>query len=117
VGGYLDQDDARNLLAWADYVLIPSRIESIPVVFSDALQMNCPVIAMPVGDLPTLLDKNQCGVCARSVDPLSFANAIRKAIRMPPRFFESGIAAARSTFEPRHAAAALVNQIRTKPPR
>lgn len=117
VGGYLDQDDARSLLAWADYVLIPSRIESIPVVFSDALQMNCPVIAMPVGDLPALIDKDRCGVCARTVDPLPFAAAIREAIRTSPRAFENGLASARSTFEPRKAAAALIEQIETKPPR
>lgn len=36
VGGYLDKKEAAELLAWADYLLLPSRIESIPVIFSDA---------------------------------------------------------------------------------
>lgn len=114
VGGYLDQDGARNLLAWADYVLIPSRIESIPVVFSDAMQMNCPVVAMPVGDLQELIGKNQCGTCSHSVDPLAFATALREAIHTPPRFFESGIAAARSAFDPQQAAAAFIDQLKTQ---
>jgi glycosyltransferase involved in cell wall biosynthesis len=114
VGGYLDQDGARNLLAWADYVLIPSRIESIPVVFSDAMQMNCPVVAMPVGDLQELIGKNQCGICSHSVDPLAFANALREAIHTPPRFFESGIAAAGSAFDSQQAAAAFIDQLKTK---
>jgi glycosyltransferase involved in cell wall biosynthesis len=111
VGGYLDTEGARSLFAWADYVLIPSRIESIPVVFSDALQMNCPVIAMPVGDLQALIDKNQCGVCSHAVDPPSFASALRKAIHTSPRCFENGVTTARSTFDPRQAAAALIDQI------
>ena len=56
VGGYLDRDGAASLLAWADFVIIPSRIESIPVVFSDALQCGCRVISTPAGDLPDLID-------------------------------------------------------------
>jgi glycosyltransferase involved in cell wall biosynthesis len=117
VGDYLDQHGAQRLLTWADYVLIPSRIESIPVVFSDALQMNCPVVAMPAGDLPALIDRDRCGICARTVDPLSFAAAMREAIRSSPRAFENGLAAARSTFEPKQAIAALIEQIEKKPPR
>jgi glycosyltransferase involved in cell wall biosynthesis len=111
VGEYLDQDGARDLFVWADYVLIPSRIESIPVVFSDAMQMNCPVIATPVGDLQTLIDKNKCGICSHAVDPLAFAGAIREAIHTPPRFFESGIAAAKSAFDSQQAAAAFIGQV------
>ncbi|MBK7918589.1 MAG: glycosyltransferase [Chloroflexi bacterium] len=49
IRGYLNREEAAELLLWADYLLLPSRIESIPVIFSDAMQANCPVIAMPVG--------------------------------------------------------------------
>ncbi len=116
-GGYLDPVAARALFAWADYVLIPSRIESIPVVFSDAMQSGCPVIATPVGDLQELIDKHRCGVCSPSVDPIRYADAIRKAINTSPDFFEKGIAAARPTFDLRHTALTLIEQIRTKPPK
>ncbi len=116
-GGYLDPVAARALFAWADYVLIPSRIESIPVVFSDAMQSGCPVIATPVGDLQELIDKHRCGVCSPSVDPIRYADAIRKAINTSPGFFEKGIAAARPTFDLRHTALTLIEQIRTKPPK
>ncbi len=43
IGGYLNRNGAADLLSWTDFVLIPSRIESIPVIFSDAMQMNRPV--------------------------------------------------------------------------
>jgi len=54
IGGYLDKQDAADLIGWADYLLLPSRIESIPVIFSDAMQVGTPLIATPVGDLPQL---------------------------------------------------------------
>ena len=54
VRGYLDKAAAADLISWADYLLLPSRIESIPVVFSDALQLGTPIVASPVGDLPRL---------------------------------------------------------------
>ena len=57
LGGYLNQAEATNLFLWADYQLIPSRIESIPVIFSDAMQANCPIVTMPVGDLPRLVQE------------------------------------------------------------
>jgi glycosyltransferase involved in cell wall biosynthesis len=116
VGGYLDQEGARELLAWTDYVLIPSRIESIPVVFSDALQMNCPLIVTPVGDLQALIGRHRCGICARSADPLSFGDAVRSAIHTPPHSFEKGMAAARSTFEPQKAADALLAHLEKSHP-
>ncbi|ALN79349.1 glycosyl transferases group 1 family protein [Lysobacter antibioticus] len=50
-------------------------MESIPVVFSDAMKFSIPVISMPVGDLPALIG---CGTgwLAKSVDASAFASAI-----------------------------------------
>ena len=90
-GGYLDKDAAIELLAWADYLLLPSRIESIPVVFSDAMQAGCPVIAMPVGDLPTLLTKNKVGILAQSLSAYGFSEALKEALRKSPNAFSADI--------------------------
>lgn len=99
VGGYLDRDGARELLNWADYVVIPSRIESIPVIFSDAMQMCCPVIAMPVGDLPQLLAEYRCGVLAPTVTAAGFAQALRRALTAAPTDFAAGLDTAASAFD------------------
>ena len=77
--GYKNQEEARELLAWGDIVLIPSRIESIPVIFSDAMQMGKPVIAMPVGDLPALITDHKVGLVAPQVDAGSFAKMLAPA--------------------------------------
>lgn len=72
-GDYLDRDAAIKLFEWADCVLLPSRIESIPVVFSDAMAAGCPVIAMPVGDMKALVERYRVGLVASSVDAGAFA--------------------------------------------
>ena len=66
-------------LSQADFLVIPSRLESIPVVFSDALQMGTPVIATPVGDLRQLIPEHDCGILADDCSPQALACALEKA--------------------------------------
>ena len=99
VGGYLDRDDARSLLDWTDYVMIPSRIESIPVIFSDAMQTRCPVVAMPVGDLPQIVVEYSCGILASKVSAAGFAQALHKTLTMRPVDFSAGLDATAKLFD------------------
>lgn len=78
-GRYLTKPEAEVAIACADWILIPSRIESIPVVFSDAMKLGRPVIATPVGDLPRLVGPGT-GMLANKIDAASFAEAIRDSI-------------------------------------
>jgi len=84
IGGYLNRQEAADLLVWADYLLLPSRMESIPVIFSDALQANCPIIAMPVGDLPRLMTSKPVGVLANRLSATSFSTAVHMALETSP---------------------------------
>ena len=79
LGGYLAKPDAEAAIVRADWVLIPSRIESIPVVFSDAIKLGRPVVAMPVGDLPSLIAQGT-GTLAQSVNAAKYADAIRTGL-------------------------------------
>ena len=81
-----------------DFLVIPSRIESIPVVFSDAIQSGVPVITMPVGDLPDLIERFKCGVCATSISAAALAEAIENAMVAGKTAFISGIASAQKHF-------------------
>jgi glycosyltransferase involved in cell wall biosynthesis len=83
LGGFLAKSAAEAAIARADWVLIPSRIESIPVVFSDAMKMGRPVIAMPVGDLPRLLAAHPVGACSRDVSSSSFRAALQRCLQRP----------------------------------
>jgi len=82
--GFLDRAQAADALNQADLLLLPSRIESIPVVFSDAMKMCLPVISMPVGDLPRLISEFGVGVVADSVQAGAFASAIARGLKLSP---------------------------------
>lgn len=91
IRGYLDRQEVTDLLTWADYLLLPSRIESIPVIFSDALQTQCPLIACPIGDLPRIMQNNHIGILAFAVTPEAIFTAIQQALHTPPIIYEHGI--------------------------
>lgn len=110
LGGYLDRDGARELLDWTDWLVIPSRIESIPVVFSDAVRMGRPVVATPVGDLPRLLGgAHACGVLAENADAQGIAVAIRHALRCVPADYLRGLAEMAAAFDTGGAAKAFLD--------
>lgn len=99
LGGYLDKSAAAELVGWADYLMLPSRIESIPVVFSDALQSGTPLIATPVGDLPRLYRQYGFGVLAREASIQGFATAVREGLNSSPASFAAALAQARGDFD------------------
>ncbi|WP_313929077.1 glycosyltransferase [Pseudoxanthomonas sp.] len=98
--GYIEKAGAEAAITAADFLLIPSRIESIPVVFSDAVKLGCPVVAMPVGDFPLLMGEGSpCGVLARAVSADAYADALRTALRASPCDFENGLELMASRFD------------------
>lgn len=107
--GFLDNLAACCALEAADYLLIPSRVESIPVVFSDALKMKLPVVSMPVGDMPALVSNAPaCGVLAGSVSALAFAQAVSSAVMAQPASFQQGIVDRQAAFNLDQVALRLV---------
>jgi glycosyltransferase involved in cell wall biosynthesis len=99
LGGFLKKPEAEAAIASADWLLIPSRIESIPVVFSDAMKLRTPVISMPVGDLTALVGQEGVGVLSRAVDAASYAEAIRQAMQMNAGALDDRLADVASRFE------------------
>src|SRR6185437_7158624 len=79
-GRFLTKSEAEAAIVCADWVLIPSRIESIPVVFSDAVKLGRPVVAMPVGDLERLLLQTGAGIIAEKTTAREYCSAITKAL-------------------------------------
>jgi len=97
-GGFVNKDAAADLLAWSDYVILPSRIESIPLIFSDTMKAGKPILATPVGDLPELLHKYQCGLLAESCSAAALSQLIRKALHVQPSTFSEGVKMAARDF-------------------
>lgn len=97
--GFLDKREAAELFQWADFVLLPSRIESIPVVFSDAVHSMRPLISTPVGDLPELMERYRLGVLAQNVTAIAYAQAIAKAVTVGPAVFAERMGEAARVFD------------------
>ena len=80
-GQFLAKRDAEMAIARADWLVIPSRIESIPVVFSDAMKLGRPVLATPVGDLPRLIAEYRCGLDCGGIDAVAFVRGLRRILQ------------------------------------
>ena len=99
LNGSITASDMADEFIDTGFLVIPSRIESIPVVFSDAIQSGVPVITMPVGDLPDLVERFKCGVCATTVSAEAFAAAIEKAMTAGEKEFRPGVESAQKHFD------------------
>ena len=76
----IEAQDFTDELARTDYLVIPSRVESLPVVFSDAMQMGIPVIATPSGDLGEVLKEHPCGILADNISVAALARALESGL-------------------------------------
>lgn len=73
----------QALLRRADWLLIPSRSDSIPLVFSEAMRQNLPIAAAEVGDLKHLVTTYKVGVHFAPQNPDAIAAALREMIALP----------------------------------
>ncbi len=113
LGGFLTKGAAESALRASDFVLLPSRIESIPLIYSDAIKMGCPVVAMPVGDLPALIASGVTGVCASEVSAAAFAKSIEILLRRSPASYAEDLERAAQQFDlARHGVPRLVQAMR-----
>lgn len=103
VRGPIRAQEFSNYLDSVSFLVIPSRIESIPVVFSDSLQMATPTVSMPVGDLGTYIQITGCGIVAEDVSPEAFATAIMEAMTRGKESFREGVAKAYEPFKTANA--------------
>jgi len=92
--------------------LLPSRIESVPVVFSDAAQAGTPVVATPVGDLPRIFGEFDVGILADSNRADDIAQAIREALDTDAGRFAAGLDAAARQFDVAAAAKQFADRLR-----
>jgi glycosyltransferase involved in cell wall biosynthesis len=111
IGGYLDTDGAAELISWTDYLALPSRIESIPVIFSDAAQLGRPLVATPVGDLPRLFAKHSCGIMAEAASVDAYTRALQEALRNSPAQFQAGLAVLAEEFDIAETAARFAGSV------
>ncbi len=81
------QDDAGMARFWAaiDLFVLPSLLESTPLVALEAMARRIPVIATDVGGVSELLDNGRCGCVVPPGDAAALADAIVELATNPTR--------------------------------
>jgi len=82
VNNWLDENLVYQYISNSDFIIVPSRIESIPVILSNAVQTKTPIILTNVGDMGELANQYNVGII---VEPTAhdIAQGIVTAINSP----------------------------------
>jgi len=103
--------DSRMLVAHAkaaEFLVISSRAESVPVLYPDVLQCGCPVVSTDVGDLGRLVREQGTGIVCPPGDAGALAAAILDGLRGERTLREQcggAVVEAAALFDPAMAAA------------
>jgi len=81
VNSYLDGNKVFAYMSKSDYIVIPSRIESIPIVLSDAIKSDKPVILTNVGDMGKLASEYKIGF-VQEPNAKSIAEGLSSGIKL-----------------------------------
>lgn len=98
------------ILAEADIVLVPSRVESFGNVAVEALLARRPLVAANLQGLPEVVRNGQTGILVTPEDPVALAEAIAGLLDDPGRaqdLAQAGLADARERFAPGIYSAAI----------
>lgn len=82
--GRVSTNLVANYIKQADCVIIPSKGDSIPLVFSEALQMGTPLIVTDVGDMGHLVKRFNLGKVVPKGDPPKLAQAMIEFVSEKP---------------------------------
>lgn len=73
------------LYAAADVTVVPSRIENLPQMATEALSSGCPVAAFRTGGMPEAIEDRVCGTLAAPYDATALADGIAWIVADPER--------------------------------
>jgi glycosyltransferase involved in cell wall biosynthesis len=81
----VSRDEVLSLFSGAHALLMPSRLEGLPMVAAEAMAAGLPVIAADVGAVDELLERGRAGVLIPPGDPAALATATADLLRDPAR--------------------------------
>ncbi len=111
-GGYISAEVFAAYLQQVHALIIPSRLESIPVVLSDALQMDCPVVVTDVGDMGRLVREHGAGLVAATPEAPAISAEIRCMSKEPRGAFSGNIRSLYGLFDMDRISAQLIEDFR-----
>jgi glycosyltransferase involved in cell wall biosynthesis len=94
----VDNDHISEVITKAHFIVIPSRFDSIPVVLSDSLQFDTPVIGADIGDLGDIIKRFKLGYIFEKENTSELAYAISKAFYDKKEDYQTHIREAKKIF-------------------
>ncbi len=113
LGDYADPETAVAYMQACDWLVIPSRIESIPLILVDALQMRLPVVATNVGDVGNLVQRYGVGKVVPAEDTVALAEAMQWAMQRARAEFAGPLGKAAEQFDLARSAARCAEALST----
>jgi glycosyltransferase involved in cell wall biosynthesis len=110
IPGWLDRDQAAQLLRKADIFVLPSHFEAMPIAILEAMAHRVAVIATPVGAIPEFLKDGQNALLIPPGAQEKLADAIARLIDDPDERSRLG-AAGHQMFRDRFDISVAANQI------
>jgi glycosyltransferase involved in cell wall biosynthesis len=98
--------DMPSFYASLDVLASSSRTEGLPIGILEGMASRLPLVATPVGEIPTLIQDGRTGVLSPAENAESLADAIVELLRDPAKRTQFG-AAARQLVEDRFSAARM----------
>ncbi len=111
LNSYIDEKNAAAYLRACDALIVPSRIESIPVMLSDALQSCCPLIVTDVGDMGDLVKKYKAGQVVQQESPEELKKAILRDFSVGSDKYDEGLVRLLKLFDLRTSVAIFLEHV------
>lgn len=77
------RNDVEELLEITDIFVLPSLDEGLPMALLEAMAMGKPVVATPVGAIPTVIKNKKNGILAQAGSVSSLKEALQTVIKDP----------------------------------
>lgn len=77
-GNVDDKGIILKVLANTHWLIIPSRSDSIPLVFSEAMKVGVPIIASELDDLKYIINKYEVGICFKPENSEELSSILEK---------------------------------------
>lgn len=85
--------DTREVYAAADFLLMPSRFEGLPMTLLEAMAMNLPVVASKLDGIAEVITDGEDGLLAAPADAPAFTEHLTRLLESPALASQLGTAA------------------------
>ncbi len=85
------QEDMPTFYAGLDLLVLPSRMEGLPMALLEGMASGLAVVATKVGEMPEVVQDGVTGLLVPKEDPLALAEAIMELLRDSARRHEMGV--------------------------